>query len=55
MSQTPGTGPQKEGLSDLFGQILPLGDSLGVLAVVSVAFLALSFWIFAHREYVMEQ
>lgn len=44
-------GRAQEGLSDLFGQVLPLGESLGV----SMAFLALSFWIFANREYVMEQ
>src|SRR5260221_1937013 len=47
--------PAQEGLSDLFGQVLPLGESLGVLGIVTVAFLALSFWIFANREYVMEQ
>jgi hypothetical protein len=34
---------------------LPLGQSLGVLGVASLALLALSFWIFASREYVMEQ
>jgi ABC-2 type transport system permease protein len=47
--------PAQEGLSDLFGQVLPLGQSLGVLGVASLALLALSFWIFASREYVMEQ
>jgi ABC-type transport system involved in multi-copper enzyme maturation permease subunit len=34
---------------------LPLGQSLGVLGVLSIAFLALSFWIFARREYVLDQ
>jgi ABC-type transport system involved in multi-copper enzyme maturation permease subunit len=47
--------PAQEGLSDLFGEVLPLGQSLGVLGVLSLAFLALSFWIFARREYVMDQ
>jgi ABC-2 type transport system permease protein len=47
--------PAQEGLSDLFGQVLPLGESLFVLAIVTLGLLALSFWIFARREYVMEQ
>jgi ABC-2 type transport system permease protein len=47
--------PAVEGLGDLFGQVLPLGLSLAVLALVTAAFLALSFWIFARREYVLEQ
>jgi ABC-2 type transport system permease protein len=47
--------PAQEGLSDLFGQVLPLGESLLVLATATLGLLALSFWIFARREYVMEQ
>jgi len=47
--------PAQEGLSDLFGQALPLGLSLGVLIAVTLALLALSFWTFSRREYVMEQ
>jgi len=47
--------PAQEGLSDLFGQVLPLGECLAVLAIVTAGLLTLSFWIFARREYVMEQ
>jgi ABC-type transport system involved in multi-copper enzyme maturation permease subunit len=44
-----------EGLSELFGEVLPLDLSLLVLTLATAAFLALSFWIFARREYVIEQ
>jgi hypothetical protein len=47
--------PALEGLSDLFGQVLPYGESLLVMGVVTAAFLGLSFWIFGRREYVIEQ
>jgi ABC-2 type transport system permease protein len=47
--------PAAEGLSELFGLVLPLGLSLGVLGLATAAFLALSFWIFGRREYVIEQ
>jgi ABC-type transport system involved in multi-copper enzyme maturation permease subunit len=47
--------PAMEGLSELFGEVLPLDLSLLVLTLATAAFLALSFWIFARREYVIEQ
>ena len=47
--------PAQEGVADMFGQVLPLALSLEVLAVMLVAFLAGSIWIFSTREYVMEQ
>jgi len=48
--------PAEEGLSQLFGQVLfGTGESLLVLAGMTAAFLALAFWIFSEREYVMEQ
>jgi ABC-2 type transport system permease protein len=47
--------PAEEGMADMFGQVLPLALSLEVLAVMLVAFLAGSIWIFSTREYVMEQ
>ena len=47
--------PPQEGLSEVFGQILPAGLSLAVLLGASAAFLALSLWIFSRREYVIEQ
>jgi ABC-2 type transport system permease protein len=47
--------PALEGLSDLFGQVLPYGESLLVLGLATAVFLALSFWIFGRREYVIEQ
>jgi ABC-type transport system involved in multi-copper enzyme maturation permease subunit len=47
--------PAEEGLSGLFQQVLPAGESLAVLLGASLVFLALSFWIFNQREYVMDQ
>ena len=47
--------PAQEGVADMFGQVLPLALSLEVLAMMLVAFLAGSIWIFSTREYVMEQ
>jgi ABC-2 type transport system permease protein len=47
--------PAEEGLSELFGQVLPLGLSLGMLTAMTVVFLGLALWIFSSREYVMEQ
>jgi ABC-2 type transport system permease protein len=47
--------PAQEGVSDMFGQVLPMALSLEVLAVMLIAFLAASIWIFSTREYVMEQ
>jgi len=47
--------PAEEGLAGLFGQVLPLGESLAVLLGATLALLCLAFWIFSNREYVMEQ
>jgi hypothetical protein len=47
--------PPAEGLSEMFGQALPVGLSLAVLAAVTLASLAAAFGIFAQREYVLEQ
>jgi ABC-type transport system involved in multi-copper enzyme maturation permease subunit len=47
--------PAEEGLGGLFAQVLPAGQSLGVLAALIVCGLGLSLWIFSTREYVMEQ
>ncbi|HEY7512368.1 MAG TPA: ABC transporter permease subunit [Vicinamibacteria bacterium] len=47
--------PPQEGLSEVFGQILPAALSLQVLAGATIAFLGLSLWIFSRREYVIEQ
>ncbi|HSB61843.1 MAG TPA: ABC transporter permease, partial [Vicinamibacteria bacterium] len=47
--------PAGEGFGGLFAQVLPAGEALIVLTGATAAFLALSFWIFARREYVMEQ
>jgi ABC-type transport system involved in multi-copper enzyme maturation permease subunit len=47
--------PPQEGLSEVFGQVLPAGLSLAVLAGATLGFLALSLWIFSRREYVIEQ
>ena len=47
--------PAQEGVSEMFGQVLPTALSLEVLAGMLVLFLAGSIWIFSTREYVMEQ
>jgi ABC-2 type transport system permease protein len=48
--------PPEEGFSAFFSEtILPWDLSLLVLLAASVVFLGLAFWIFAGREYVMEQ
>jgi ABC-type transport system involved in multi-copper enzyme maturation permease subunit len=47
--------PAEEGLAGLFGQVLPAGSSLAILAGLSAGFLALALWIFSTREYVLEQ
>jgi ABC-2 type transport system permease protein len=47
--------PAQEGLGELFGQALPEGLSLAVLAGMILAFLGLALWIFSQREYVLEQ
>ena len=47
--------PPQEGLSEVFGQVLPAVLSLQVLTVATAVFLAASLWIFSRREYVIEQ
>lgn len=47
--------PPAEGLSEMFGQVLPVGLSLGVLACLTALCLGAAFGIFARREYVLEQ
>ena len=47
--------PPTEGLTEMFGQVLPAALCLEVLAALVVVFLGLSVWIFSTREYVMEQ
>jgi ABC-2 type transport system permease protein len=47
--------PAEEGLAGLFQQVLPAGQSLAVLVVLTAAFLAAASWIFSTREYVLEQ
>ena len=47
--------PAGRGFSALFGQVLPAGLSLMVLAGLTVAFLWLAIRIFSHREYVLDQ
>ena len=47
--------PAEEGISEIFGQVLPSALCLEVLAAAVVVFLAAAAWIFSTREYVMEQ
>ena len=47
--------PAEEGISEVFGQVLPTALSLEVLAGAILVFLAASAWIFSTREYVMDQ
>jgi len=47
--------PAAEGLGALFGVVLPTPLCLAVLLGVSLGGLALALWIFAAREYVLEQ
>jgi ABC-type transport system involved in multi-copper enzyme maturation permease subunit len=47
--------PAEEGLAGLFQQVLPAGQGLAVLVVVSAASLAAAAWIFSTREYVLDQ
>jgi ABC-2 type transport system permease protein len=47
--------PAGRGMSEIFGQVLPTGLSLGVLAGMTVVFLFLAIWIFSRREYVLDQ
>jgi ABC-2 type transport system permease protein len=47
--------PADEGLSELFGQVLPTALCLEVLGAMIVVFLAGALWTFGRREYVLEQ
>lgn len=47
--------PPDEGLSQLFGQVLPVGESLLALAGIFIFCIGLAGWIFSRREYVLEQ
>jgi ABC-2 type transport system permease protein len=47
--------PAEEGVSEMFGQVLPAALSLEVLVAAALVFLAASSWIFSRREYVMDQ
>jgi ABC-2 type transport system permease protein len=47
--------PAEEGLAGLFQQVLPVGQGLLVLVVVSAVFVVAAAWIFSTREYVLEQ
>jgi hypothetical protein len=47
--------PAGEGIGEAFAQVLPTGLSLGVLAAIMMATLALAGWMFARRQYVLEQ
>jgi ABC-2 type transport system permease protein len=47
--------PAGRGVSELFGQALPTGLSLVVLAGLTVVFLWLAIRIFSRREYVLDQ
>ena len=47
--------PAGEGIGEAFAQVLPAGLSLTVLTAGIIVCLALAGWIFAHRQYVLEQ
>jgi len=47
--------PAEDGLAGLFQQVLPAGQGLAVLILVSIAFVAAAVWIFSSREYVLDQ
>lgn len=47
--------PTGEGIGEAFAQALPAGLSLAVLAAIIVVCLSLAAWIFARRQYVLEQ
>jgi ABC-type transport system involved in multi-copper enzyme maturation permease subunit len=47
--------PAQEGIAELFGQVLPTGQSLIVIVVSSVVFLAAAAWVFSQKEYVLDQ
>ena len=47
--------PAGEGIGEAFDQVLPAALSLTVLAAIVISCLALAGWIFARRQYVLEQ
>jgi len=47
--------PPDEGLAEIFGQVLPAALCLEALGAMIVVFLGAAAWIFASREYVLEQ
>jgi ABC-type transport system involved in multi-copper enzyme maturation permease subunit len=47
--------PAEEGLAGWFQQVLPAWQALPVLLLASAAFLWAAAWIFARREYVLDQ
>lgn len=47
--------PPDEGLAQLFGQVLPVGDCLLALAGIFAFCLGAGIWIFSSREYVLDQ
>jgi len=47
--------PADEGLAEIFGQVLPTALCLEALGAMIVVFLGAALWIFAAREYVLEQ
>jgi ABC-2 type transport system permease protein len=47
--------PAEEGISEIFGQVLPAALCLEVLAGAIIVCLAAAAWIFSTREYVMDQ
>lgn len=47
--------PPAEGLGDMFAQMLPVTTSLIVVSGVSAAAFGAALWIFARREYVLDQ
>ncbi len=47
--------PAQEGISELFGQILPAALCFEVLGAVVALGLGLCLWIFSRREFVLEQ
>jgi len=47
--------PAEEGLGQIFGQVLPAALCLEVLGGAVIGCLALSFWIFSTREFVLDQ
>ncbi|MCG6925716.1 MAG: ABC transporter permease [Acidobacteria bacterium] len=47
--------PAQEGIAELFGQVLPAGQSLTVIVVSTLVFLAAAAWVFSEKEYVLDQ